>query len=854
MRLIISPVSVVVMLCASLLAGCNFSGGSSTASAGSESPYSKDLQRDDFSAVAGPIKHTTSLSRVPLPSEQVAEVNVKNYVSTLKSMDIAYVGKQIPYTYSDGKISNSRGYNWWVSKHFALKTDLPEDKATLYLELLEMSYPHYVTLFGMEPPNIQRQRIAVVYGASRESTRESMLDDGFRRGVHTYAGGETMYYNRAGYSFPSHRQQHQRYIVIHETMHAFHMALNGHSTWAPNWITEGMADSVAHHVYDPKNHQLTVMVFDRAPMNYVETGLKQYAEGNQPSIAQINDDPALKRGLNFFIVHFLLSDPERAQYFALFRDRLMQANPHSEGTLPTANALLKETFPDWQKVERQFASYVEQVRSSFHIASGPWEQEGNRYFIRSGKQKQIPRLDIALPGNYSKPSNPLMDFPSPDKSSLIQLQPTSAFAAGLLVEFVEEQITRGKVGIGLGLVLSDENRRKRETFVEKSEPLNDSYLQIMIEQGKYLVIDGHNLDTYRLGIALSDDVREQIAQTNTLGLSLSVAKQRLRIKMLAGNAEQSVSYALTNEVLDNLLQGDVSLLADSVGHMLTPYLPSDTQRSREKLPVAWLEKKWSDKGSLFRACEQGKAHFTDCPKAMENLFNHAFEHGKDSAYQALVQQMQASFVAELRATQRGDLASTLVASTLANLALTIEHHQNQPFLRVMNGSAYPAEMAFVQDENWKLQQASTGTMVFEPQSDSYISLQMLSDAKDMQVEANVNWQGLNFRLRDRNSVQPFDGVNLQADYSRQKDALSVSVKLTGPYSGQSSGAVRFEIYPSDAAAEPVQVLPVAFAPYQVVSEVARFDLRPQVTEVKIRVVADLVVDGEDIQLSEEMYL
>ena len=135
-------------------------------------------------------------------------------------------------------------------------------------------------------------------------------------------------------------------------MHAFHMALTEHSTWAPNWITEGLADSIAHHVYDPKIKQLSVMVFDRAPMNYVETGLKQYAEQLQPSIDEINNNPALKRGLNFFIIHFLLDDPKRAQYFALFRDRLMALNPHSDQTLPVASQLLKKfslTGNKWNK-------------------------------------------------------------------------------------------------------------------------------------------------------------------------------------------------------------------------------------------------------------------------------------------------------------------------------------------------------------------------------------------------------------------------------------------------------------------------------------------------------------------------
>ena len=86
------------------------------------------------------------------PSKMQANITVQGYTSTLNNMDIEFLGKTIPYTYSDGKIGNSRGYNWWVSKHFALKSDLPKEKVTLYLELLEMAYPHYVAQYWYGSP------------------------------------------------------------------------------------------------------------------------------------------------------------------------------------------------------------------------------------------------------------------------------------------------------------------------------------------------------------------------------------------------------------------------------------------------------------------------------------------------------------------------------------------------------------------------------------------------------------------------------------------------------------------------------------------------------------------------------
>lgn len=83
---------------------------------------------------------------------------------------------------------------WYVSKHFALKTDFEPERAAFFLRLLELSYPYYVEFFGMEPPNIDNQRIASTYATSNDKLRLAMFDDGFNRGIHDYAGGEAMYY------------------------------------------------------------------------------------------------------------------------------------------------------------------------------------------------------------------------------------------------------------------------------------------------------------------------------------------------------------------------------------------------------------------------------------------------------------------------------------------------------------------------------------------------------------------------------------------------------------------------------------------------------------------------------------
>ncbi|MCF2834213.1 hypothetical protein L1273_22615, partial [Pseudoalteromonas sp. DL2-H6] len=62
----------------------------------------------------------SDIAAIPSPADMRSEISVNGRVSTLRHIDIQHVGKQIPLTYSDGKIANSRGYDWWVSKHFAL--------------------------------------------------------------------------------------------------------------------------------------------------------------------------------------------------------------------------------------------------------------------------------------------------------------------------------------------------------------------------------------------------------------------------------------------------------------------------------------------------------------------------------------------------------------------------------------------------------------------------------------------------------------------------------------------------------------------------------------------------------------
>ncbi|KTF13072.1 hypothetical protein [Pseudoalteromonas sp. H105] len=776
------------------------------------------------------------------------DLSVQGYTSTLKSMDVKFLGKTIPYTYSEGKIGNSRGYDWWVSKHFALKSDLPKEKVILYLELLEMAYPHYVALFGMAPPNIERQRIAVVYGSSRARVREAMLDDGFLRGVHKHAGGETMFYNRAGYNFPSHREHHQRYIVIHETMHAFHMALNGHSTWAPNWITEGLADSVAHHVYDPEQKQLTVMVFDRAPMNYIETGLKQYYSANEPTIEQINDDPALKRGLNFFIIHYLLSSPERAQYFGYFVEQLRLANPHSEATLSTANTLLKKTFKDWQKIEQGFADFVQSIKPSFHIVNGPWEQNGNAYWLRNTDAKELSRLDI---NPAMQATHPVMDFPAPVKNKLIKVNDKQHVS--VLLNFEPAQLNRGEIGFALQGQRSEQNQQFRTSFIGKEEASDDQLLKFIVKDAQRLMISANHVKGLKpQSIALSPAIKAALAQNHTLGLNLSLTDTHIAMTLnaeLNNNViEQHFTLPLNSTQLEKLDAQKISLLSKNNNHTVTPYLYTHQAHNTQLTANASLTNPWLFKGDdllerVFKTCQQHSTQLTQCDEELSQLMAKI----PKADLHTEVQNTLTKVAKDYQNTLNHD-----GFNTLSGVRSTIEYHHAKPFLNVENPSEFDVKLSANVELKSRSGRVTDIAMLEQTLAPGVHTIALPHDenAHTVTVNQTLYWQSLVAKATLQNTVKPFNGVELSVSHQKNDNGHWLfTTGLTGPYSGKTSGKITLHTNAfNQLSANNTQQHEVVIAPYE--QKNYEFEVTPTNQPQLITITALLDVDGEAIRLIE----
>ena len=222
-----------------------------------------------------------STGRVPPPSETPARMIVNGRTSTAIDIKIVKVGQELPDTLSAPMIKSISGYDWYVSEHFALRSEVDEKQSRDYLTMSELAYPHFVWIFGGEPPEIKTKRIALSFSKSLQRLKAASDVDVGGVGWRGGGGGVTLHVNRVSYNYPGGGlRSHKRGLVMHENLHAFHMHRAGRtSDDLPVWFYEGITHAFEQHVYDPEKRQLTVMVLDRVSgNNYTDSGLSYLRE------------------------------------------------------------------------------------------------------------------------------------------------------------------------------------------------------------------------------------------------------------------------------------------------------------------------------------------------------------------------------------------------------------------------------------------------------------------------------------------------------------------------------------------------------------------------------------------------
>ncbi|MCJ8320454.1 MAG: hypothetical protein MJK12_12525 [Colwellia sp.] len=803
---------------------------------------------------------------IPSPTDMKANVITNARVSTVKHIDVAYVGKQIPFTFSDGKVANTEGFEWYVSKHFALKTDYPAKRAKFFLELLELSYPYYVEYFGMEPPNIDQQRIASTYATSNDKLRNAMFDDGFNRGIHHTAGGEAMYYNWVGYSFPTERPQHQRYISIHETMHSYQMAL-GNYPWTPSWHGEGLGDSTANHNFNSKKKQLTVFGHDVPIFDMMSWGINSYQKYEQPSIVDIHNRKSFDRGLNVLFIQFMYNNPEYSQYMKVYHQEVMRQQTDSRAK---SLEILQAIVPNWPELEANFKVWVTNIEETHIVASrGQWEMDGNMFYKRKSSFDYAPQRVGFTMTPAEKPSyRPFMiDFPSPDASELVLdaergvAEPTLSY----LLAYKKASLAKGQLGMAFAVKLTDENSDAIAKDYRSWKGANtdlDQQLRVEVKSANTLVIDSRLLAGKLNEYPLPDDIVASLAKQTSpeLGISIEFKKQQLSITVKTTNAKIfSISENISSEQYQQLINRNFGLVSSDNQHGITPFVddgrdlkPNKADYSQQTAANAWGFKGDNLAQRFARAnWKAGKQTPKSWRSAFARLNSAALTPKTADAEIAAVNNLMVSL-----ANDGADLNDAL--AELSGVQLQVDWlgdsaSDMKEYAIITNRS----EMAISGTIHFKVGSTQSTAIKISAKAGEKVKVQLpvelLSQGKLVTSHFTYQWQQQNISQTVEQKTKQYHGyqlANLSGEFS--EDEFTLNANLHGPFAGKTEGEVTFDLYHGDKKESVTQSFSIK--PYQELELKHSFKATEKEVEhnawFEVSIVAE--VDGEPVLLRKRL--
>ncbi|HUU30858.1 MAG TPA: hypothetical protein VMY69_02010 [Phycisphaerae bacterium] len=512
---------------------------------------------------------------VPQPAETPCEVVVSGPTSTLKSITIVSVGQEIPKTYSGSRVHNTPGFSWWVSRHYALKTDYPKEMAEFYLTLLELAYPHYVNLFGREPEGIEDTRMTVIYASIWERIHEVLRSDGLA--WVGGSGGVTFERVKAAYQVQIYDVEHvwdqPRYIVIHECVHLFQSCAAGSIHITPVWYLEGVADRLANHVYDSSKKRLTVNVFDKAgPIYLPQEGVERFRGEPNLTLEGQTISMGYGRDTNVLACAFFNSTPDRMQKFRLWRDAMFA----KEGTHVE---LIEKIFGPWERLNAEFREWVGERRLTFSAPGRQWSQDADTLWAFNSPpgSDQWSYMDVFLaPGEKPQPDPWRLDHPGSERPSLVGPveRGVPEPSVGCEVDFSKGP-REGRAGFGMGVIEAPPQPKEGEPAGDGPKP---GCLKVLLDAAGSLVIDGDEIDFPGTTLPLPEAIKQAMAAGgHRAGITAKIGRKELVITVRARDpkAEKDAEFVAAVPLMpaqrQRLLHEHLALLAQGGWHGVTHF-------------------------------------------------------------------------------------------------------------------------------------------------------------------------------------------------------------------------------------------------------------------------------------------
>lgn len=600
----------------------------------------------------------TAWASVPPPSETPARVVVSGRTTTAIDIAVVKVDQEIPETYAGEKAHNTAGFAWYVSEHYALKSDMGDDFSREMLEISELAYPQWVALTGLEPPD-PAKRMYIVYGSSRERMAEAMEDDigGIWTGP---GGGVTIWSNLSAYNYPSGTlKYHRRDLVVHENLHMLHAVTLG------NMGTENMTYAGANHVYDEARKQLTVACFDKATINNpIDEALAKFAATPWSLTDRVETIWQDGGGDGALYQQFLWTDPDRALRWRLWRDAFY------DGQLGwrTNREVMESIFGPLEGLEAAWQAWVAARRNTFHHVQWGWEQSGDTLWSYGWpwNPDAYSQMDLLVSPSEPVVFDPLrMDYPAETMPPIVGplARGGDEPSVGCVVDFRRDP-DRGLGGLGLGVD-------------------GESHCPVVIDARRQLLVGGYTSGIAGQAFAILEELREAAATDgHRFGLTVKIAREALEIAVRAGEGdalrEMRASVPLTAEQRERLMTRRMAIIAKGGYQGVTPYIDDARQLPPDLTVPApanrWRFAGWERLAGLTRAAyllgeaepDSLRALRTDMLAAVDRLPDQ--QAGALAAYEERVGTVVEDIAGCAAAPARRDAALCSLAGVILRLA------------------------------------------------------------------------------------------------------------------------------------------------------------------------------------------
>jgi hypothetical protein len=548
---------------------------------------------------------------IPPPAETPARMIVSGRTSTAVDIKTVKVGQDIPKTYAGVKIHNTPGFDFYVSQHYALKSNMGDDYAGQMLEIAELAYPHAVALVGREPPDPDT-RMYFVCANDAQHMIEAMVSDVGMGPQGGYGGGITIFDNRSAYNYPSGTlQYHQRALVIHENLHLLNMVTTGTAG------TEGMTYSFEQHVYDPARRQLTVLCFDKPTINnHTDEGLLALQKEPVPmqkAVSMLWDSGG---GLGAVYTQFFLTDPDRYFKWCIWREEFYAGHVNRE----TNPRVMEDIYGPLEKLNADWEKWLRQRHSSFHFVDWGWEQEGNALVAYGWPwdRKFFSQTDINYaPGEKVAFDTLRMDYPAEPMPPIVGpvKRGVAVPAVGYVIDFSRGSAVWG--GLGLGVQ-------------------GRGLCEVVIASGTSLVIDGSDLGMGRREFPIPPQVSQAARDAGQrYGVTIRIKPGELEVRVHAGRpgeiAGMTACVAIDAAQRERLMTGHMAIIAKDGRPAVTPFI-DDAREPGPDLTKPSPANRWRFAGEkelygLYRAAWKLKERTPDSLERLRTAMVNAVDKG-----------------------------------------------------------------------------------------------------------------------------------------------------------------------------------------------------------------------------------